>query len=186
MDLDSILERVKRKDRNAQRILYEAYAPVLMGIGMRYMNHVQEADDMVAEAFIKIFTRIGTFKEKGSFEGWMKRIMINECLMQIRINQRQHLHLPIDEVEVDIAPLAIDKISEEVVIRRIKALPERDRTVFNLDAIDGYKHREIAEILDISIHTSKSQRIMAKRRLQQLLKKNNKYISHESLEANTR
>jgi len=186
MDLDSILERVKRKDRNAQRILYEAYAPVLMGIGMRYMNHVQEAEDMVAEAFIKIFTRIGTFKEKGSFEGWMKRIMINECLMQIRKNQRQHLHLPIDEVEVDIEPVAIDKISEEEIIRTINSLPEGYRTVFNLYVIDGYKHREIAEILDISIHTSKSQLIMAKRRLQQLLKKNNKYISHESLEANTR
>src|SRR5690625_2457703 len=186
MGLYSKLERVKRKDRNAQRILYEADNTDLMDIGMRYMNHVQEAEDMVAEAIIKIFMRIGNFKEKGSFEGWMKRIMINECLMQIRKNQRQHLHLPIDEVEVDIEPVAIDKISEEEIIRTINSLPEGYRTVFNLYVIDGYKHREIAEILDISIHTSKSQLIMAKRRLQQLLKKNNKYISHESLEANTR
>src|SRR5690625_1368935 len=186
MELDSILERVKRKDRKAQRIMYEAYDHVRMGIGMRDRRHVQEAEHMGAGGLIKIFTRIGTFKEKGSFEGWMKRIMINECLMQIRKNQRQHLHLPIDEVEVDIEPVAIDKISEEEIIRTINSLPEGYRTVFNLYVIDGYKHREIAEILDISIHTSKSQLIMAKRRLQQLLKKNNKYISHESLEANTR
>src|SRR5690625_6110046 len=110
----------------------------------------------------------------------MKRIMINVCLMQIRKNQRQHLHLHIDEVEVDIEPVAIDKISEEEIIRTINSLPEGYRTVFNLYVIDGYKHREIAEILDISIHTSKSQLIIAKRRLKKTLKKKKKNKSNKT------
>lgn len=186
MDLDSILKGIKNKDRQAQRALYDTYAPVLMSIGMRYMKNVQQAEDMVAEAFIKIFTRIRTYKETGSFEGWMKRIMINECLMEIRKNQRRHLHVPIDEVDIDTDPVVLNKMSAEEIISTINELPEGYRTVFNLYVIDGYKHREIADILGISIHTSKSQLIMAKRKLQQLLKKNEEIIIHELLEINTR
>src|SRR5699024_1967328 len=169
-----------------QKALYEAYAPVLMAIGMRYMKYVQQSEDMVAEAFIKIFTRINIYKETGSFEGWMKRIMMNECLMQIRKNQRHHLHVPLDDVDIDIDPVAVDKMSAEEIIKTINELPEGYRTIFNLYVIDGYKHREIADMLGISIHTSKSQLIMAKRKLQQLLKKNEKITSHELLEINTR
>lgn len=186
MDLDSILKGIKNKDRQAQRALYDTYAPVLMSIGMRYMKDVQQAEDMVAEAFFKIFTRIHTYKETGSFEGWMKRIMINECLMEIRKNQRRNLHVSIDEVDLDTDPVALDKLSAEEIISTINELPEGYRTVFNMYVIDGYKHREIADILGISIHTSKSQLIMAKRKLQQLLKKNEEIINHELLEFNTR
>lgn len=186
MDLDSILKGIKNKDRQAQRALYDTYAPVLMSIGMRYMKDVQQAEDMVAEAFFKIFTRIHTYKETGSFEGWMKRIMINECLMEIRKNQRRNLHVSIDEVDLDTDPVALDKLSAEEIISTINELPEGYRTVFNMYVIDGYKHREIADILGISIHTSKSQLIMAKRKLQQLLKKNEEIINHELLEINTR
>src|SRR5699024_1662690 len=132
MDLDNVLKGIKKKDRKAQKALYEAYAPVLMAIGMRYMKNVQQSEDMVAEAFIKIFTRINTYKETGSFEGWMKRIMINECLMQIRKNQRHHLHVPLDDVDIDIDPVAVDKMSAEEIIKTINELPEGYRTIFNL------------------------------------------------------
>lgn len=184
MDLENILKGVKKKDRKAQKALYDAYAPLFMAIGMRYMKDVHLAEDMVAEAFIKIFTKIHTFKDAGSFEGWMKRIMINECLMQIRKNQRQHLHVPVEDVEINIDAIALDKMSADEILKVINELPEGYRTVFNLYVIEGYKHREIAEKLDISINTSKSQLIMAKRKLQKLLKKNKKIVNHETLGTN--
>lgn len=182
MDLNETLKGVRRKDRKAQKALYEAYAPVLMAIGIRYMKDVHLAEDMVAEAFIKIFTKIRSYKDEGSFEGWMKRIMINECLMQLRKNQRQYMYVPVEQAEIEIDPVALDELGEAEILKVVSELPEGYRTVFNLYVIEGYKHREIAEILGISIHTSKSQLIMAKRRLQEIIKKNIIGDYHEAMD----
>ena len=172
MQLDKLLRGIKKKDRKAQKALYEQYAPVFMGIAMRYLKNIPEAEDALAEAFIKIFTKIHTYKDKGSFEGWMKRIVVNECLMVLRQKRNQHMYVSLDDVDVEIDPQVIDKMSAEEIWEVIQELPEGYRTVFNLYEIEGLKHREIAKALDISIHTSKSQLIMAKRELRELLKKN--------------
>lgn len=172
MELDKVLRGIKKKDRKAQKALYEHYAPYFMAIAMRYLKNVPEAEDALAEAFIKIFTKVHTFKDKGSFEGWMKRIVVNECLMVLRQKRNQHLYVSIEDVEVEIDPVVIDQMSAEEIMDAIQELPDGYRTVFNLYELEGLKHREIADALDISIHTSKSQLIMAKRRLRELLKKN--------------
>lgn len=180
MQLDKVLRGIKKKDRKAQKALYEYYAPYFMAIAMRYLKNIPEAEDALAEAFVKIFTKVHSFKDKGSFEGWMKRIVVNECLMVLRQKRNQHLYVSLDDVEVDIDPVVIDQMSAEEIMDAIQELPDGYRTVFNLYEIEGLKHREIAEELDISIHTSKSQLIMAKRRLRELLKKNLSETNYES------
>lgn len=182
MELEDILRGVKKKNRKAQKALYDQYSPLFMAIAMRYMKNVHEAEDAVAEAFIKIFTKIKSFKEKGSFEGWMKRIVVNECLMLLRQKKKQHLYIPLDDVEIELDPEVIAKMSADEILAVIQELPDGYRTVFNLYEIEGLKHREVAEELDISIHTSKSQLIMAKRKLRELLKKNINKVSDEKHE----
>lgn len=182
MELDNILSGVKKKNRKAQKALYGQYSSLFMAISMRYLKDVHEAEDAVAEAFIKIFTKIKSFKGKGSFEGWMKRIVVNECLMMLRQKKKQHLYIPLDEVDIEIDPEVIDKMSADEILVVIRELPDGYRTVFNLYEIEGLKHREVAKELDISIHTSKSQLIMAKRKLRELLKKNISEVSNEKQE----
>ena len=182
MELDEILRGVKKKNRKAQKALYDQYSSLFMAIAMRYLKDIHEAEDAVAEAFIKIYTKIKSFKDKGSFEGWMKRIVVNECLMMLRRKKKQHLYIPLEDVEIQIDPEVIAKMSAEEILDVIRELPDGYRTVFNLYEIDGLKHREVAEELGISIHTSKSQLIMAKRKLQELLKKNMRNISDERQE----
>lgn len=179
MQPEKILSGVRKKNRKAQKALYDQYSSLFMAIAMRYLKDVQESEDAVAEAFIKIFTKIKSFNESGSFEGWMKRIVVNECLMILRKNKKQHLYVPLDDVVIELDPIVIDKLSAEEILDVVRELPEGYRTVFNLYEIEGLKHREIAEELGISIHTSKSQLIMAKRKLQELLKKNISIISDE-------
>ncbi|WP_236978280.1 RNA polymerase sigma factor [Membranihabitans maritimus] len=172
MDELKVIKGLKKGKRKFQKEVYNQYAPVFMAIGIRYLKSKHEAEDTVAEAFFKIFTKIKTYKNNGSFEGWMKRIMINECLMVLRKKQRSFLHIPLDNVEIEIPSDAVSQLGEDELLEMIAELPEGYRTIFNLYVVEGYKHREIADMLDISIHTSKSQLLMAKRKLQEELKKN--------------
>jgi len=131
-----------------------------------------EAEDALVEAFYKIFTKINRYSGGGSFEGWMKRILVNECLMKIRKSNNFRLHVDIENAydlgnEADV----ISKLSFDELISLMNELPKGYKTVFNLYVLEGYKHREIAELLDISINTSKSQLILAKKRMQELIKK---------------
>lgn len=175
--LKDIVKLCRKKDRQAQKELYEMYAPLFYAIALRYMKDHQEAEDVLVQAFFKIFQKLNTFKNEGSFEGWMKRIVINEALMALRKINHLHVAFDIDEYDVPEYSTAIDDLQYEELIELIEQLPEGYRTVFNLYEIDGYKHREIADILDISINTSKSQLIQAKKRLRQFIKKKVKQVS---------
>jgi len=147
------------------------YAPLFMSIAMRYMKNMEAAEDVMVMAFFKIFDNIHKFKGAGSFEGWMKRILVNEALMQIR--KRNNLYMTLELSEVDKADQAsvIDDMAYEDLLALLDELPPGYRTIFNMYVIEGYKHREIAELLDISINTSKSQLILAKKRMRELIKK---------------
>ncbi len=169
---DILLKGVRKRDRKAQKALYDQYAPLFMAIAMRYLKDKYESEDAVAEAFLKIFSKISSFRGKGSFEGWMKRILINECLMMIRQKKKLYMTVSLDEVDVELDPEAISHLNALEILDAIRELPDGYRTVFNLYEIEGLKHREIAEELDININTSKSQLIMAKKRLRDILKKN--------------
>jgi len=175
----NIISRCKKQDRVAQKALYEKYSPLFYCICKRYIKNATEAEDLLVESFYKIFSKIDQFKGEGSFEGWMKRIVINEALMRIRKQHNLNLHVDIEKAyELKEEAVAIDNLQYNEILELIKELPNGYRTVFNLYVIEGYKHREIAEKLDISINTSKSQLILAKKKLRDLYKKKHKQSSN--------
>lgn len=168
----NILARVKKQDRQAQQALYDKYAPLFYSICLRYVKQPMDAEDVMIESFYKIFSKISQFKDQGSFEGWMKRIVINESLMRIRKKNNLNLHIELEKAyDTKEEAVALDQLQYEELLSLLEELPQGYRTVFNLYVIEGYKHREIAELLNISINTSKSQLILAKKRLRELYKK---------------
>ncbi len=175
----NIIARCKKQDRIAQKALYEKYAPLFYTICLRYIKNTTEAEDLLVESFFKIFSKIDQYKGDGSFEGWMKRIVINESLMRIRKNNNLNLHVDIEKAyELKDEAKALSNIQYDEIIALIDELPTGYRTVFNLYVIEGYKHREIAEQLNISINTSKSQLILAKKKLALLYKKKHNHLNN--------
>lgn len=157
-------------DRNpiAQRKLYEKYAGMMMGVCRRYLPYTEEAEEALSNGFIKVFTHIDRYEFKGSFEGWIRRIMVRECLMYLR--SKKHIINYTDDIEQYEKPAEFSttlEMDSEELIMMIDALPDGYKTVFNLYAIEGYKHHEIAEMLDISTSTSKTQLMRARKVLQQ-------------------
>ncbi len=172
MNEADIIRGCKSQDRTAQKRLYEYYAPILLGICRRYVRNLTDAEDVLLEALYKIMSNINQYQGKGSFEGWMKRIAVNESLMFLR--KKHNFNISIDHIQV--AAVEENGVEEELfeadLLKILDQLPTGYKTVFNLYVIEGYKHREIAEKLGISINTSKSQLIQAKKKMASLLKKN--------------
>ncbi|MBK7870163.1 MAG: RNA polymerase sigma factor [Saprospiraceae bacterium] len=152
-------------------MLYDQYSPLLYGVCKRYVKTREDAEDVLVEAFFKILTNIHSFKGEGSFEGWMRRITVNEALMFLRKQHNFNLTVEINpQIDSELDPVSpVDELAARDILNLLDGLPTGYRTVFNLYAVEGYKHREIAEMLGISINTSKSQLILAKKRLQELL-----------------
>jgi len=161
-----IADCIKGKSK-AQKELYDRFAPVLMGLCVRYVKDVAEAEDIMIKGFMKVFQNIGQYEGKGSFEGWLKRIMVNESLMYIRKNKSMYL-----EVDIEYANRepnynwASSHLDAEDLQKLIEELPTGYRTIFNLYAIEGYSHKEIGEMLGINENTSKSQLSRARALLQ--------------------
>jgi RNA polymerase sigma factor (sigma-70 family) len=166
-DLEKLITDCKAGKRSAQSRLYELFAPKLFGVCLRYSRDETEAEDTLHEGFITIFNKIGQFAFKGSFEGWMKRIMVNISLEKCRTRYKMNT------VE-DITIYEYKSVNEDVyadmnadqLLDMISDLSPRYRMVFNLYAIDGYLHKEIAEMLNISEGTSKSNLARARKILQ--------------------
>jgi len=173
-----IIKACKSGDRKAQNMLFHQYAPLMLSICKRYLKQTEVAEDIMIHAFYKIFSKMDTFDHKGSFEGWMKRIVVNECLMELRKKKSQYLTVAIEDMTKEPEVAWQDTLEYEELLSLLNGLPDGYRTVFNLYVIEGYKHREIAEQLGVSINTSKSQLILARRKLQGLIKK--KYASRLS------
>lgn len=169
VDEIELIKRCRKGDRAAQKFLFEKYKSILYGLILRYVKNPATAEDVLSDAFLQIFDKIDTFRFQGSFEGWMKRIAINKSLMHLR--KHKDVSLTDNDFILDRtqAPSAIEELEHNEIIACIQELPEGYRAVFNLYVIEGYKHREIAEMLEISIHTSKSQLIMARKKLKELL-----------------
>lgn len=165
-----IIEKCRKNDRKAQKALYDQYSGLFYSIALRYMKKEMEAEDVLVMGFHKIFSNINKYTGEGSFEGWMKRIIVNEALMQLRKKDSLQNAVEISEVEMpDDDDILADMAYREIIVLLDK-LPMGYRTIFNLYVIEGYKHREIAEELGISINTSKSQLILAKKKLQELIR----------------
>jgi RNA polymerase sigma-70 factor (ECF subfamily) len=167
-----LIHACKRNDPKAQKLLYDKFSPMLFGICRRYIKGQEDAEDVFVHGMFKILTKIKGFREAGSFEGWMKRIMVNESLMFLRKSNNFNLVVEMDRIKIPSPENIIALISEREILELVDQLPTGYRTIFNLYVIEGYKHREIAEKLGISINTSKSQLILAKKKMQILLKKN--------------
>lgn len=181
MDDNKLAEGCKAGDRAAMKALYERFYSKMLGVCLRYSKNFADAEDYVQDGFIKIFSDIRSFKGKGSLEGWIRRVMVNSVLMQLRKTKREftynNLELTSDEsVEdsIDQAEEGHDKpdvldFTREEVVKLMQTLPVGFRQVLNMYVIDGYKHREIAEILNISVGTSKSQLNRARKLMNQKL-----------------
>jgi len=166
-----IVDQIKKGDAKAQKQLYDMYSPLFMSMAMRYMKNIESAEDVMVMGFFKIFDNINKFKGTGSFEGWMKRILVNEALMQIRKHNNLYMTLELSEVDKAYEASVVDDMAYADLLALMDELPPGYRTIFNMYVIEGYKHREIAELLGISINTSKSQLILAKKRMRELIKK---------------
>ena len=165
-----LVEACKNNDRIAQRLLYDRYSPAMFGVCLRYVKTREEAEDVLIEAFFKVLTNIGQYHGLGSFEGWIRRIVVNEALMFLRRRHNFNMTVEISAIDPPATPSrVVDELAAQDILKLLDQLPTGYRTVFNLYVLEGYKHREIAEILKISINTSKSQLILAKKRLQDLL-----------------
>jgi RNA polymerase sigma-70 factor (ECF subfamily) len=128
-----------------------------------------EAENILSEGFYRAFTRMGQYGFQGSFEGWLRKIMVNESLMHLRKKHDFNVALEASNIPVSNAVSVEEELAEKSILELLNHLPTGYRTVFNLYAIEGYKHKEIAKKLDISVNTSKSQLIKARKRLQVLI-----------------
>jgi len=153
MDIYQLVEDCKQNKAKAQAIVYKLFASKLYAACYKYSRNRQEAEDNLHDGFITIFNKIEQFKHKGSFEGWMKRIIINTTLEKYR--KDKVFHLIQEEVEDEITvELEESKLALEDLLKLIQQLPNRYRLVFNLYVLDGYSHKEIAQLLNISDGTS--------------------------------
>jgi RNA polymerase sigma-70 factor (ECF subfamily) len=164
----------KRNESQAMRKLYERYAPTMMGICVRYTNDRESAKDVLQEGFIKVFTKIDTFSEKGSFEGWMRRVFVTTALeflrehrFDISVTDDSDYENSRESFEVSV----IEKLSAEDIIKCISELPPGYQLVFNLFAVEGYSHAEIAKMLHIKEASSRSQFLHARKLLQTKIEK---------------
>lgn len=167
---EALIQGCVRGEPGAQKELYNRFSARMYGLCYRYVKNAMEAEDVLVTAFMKVFDKIHQFKHDGSFEGWLRRIVVNESLTYLRRNRALYLEaeLELADREPDYASLG-DRLEEEELISMIRELPTGYGIVFNLYAIDGYSHREIAEQLGISENTSKSQLSRARAYLQKML-----------------
>jgi len=175
MNEEEILIGCQANNENAQKYLFDRYSRIMTGVCMRYADSYEEAQDIVQDAFIKVFKKIETFSGKGSLEGWIRRIMINTALDYLRSIKNERFHLDVDEVEFLLhkKEMIVESLQAQDLLKIIRTLPVGYRTVFNLYAIEGFSHKEIAKQLNISENTSKSQYSRARSLLQKKLEKLN-------------
>jgi RNA polymerase sigma factor (sigma-70 family) len=171
LDLKELINDCKNNNRKAQEQLYRLYSGKLFAVCLKYSRNYAEAQDNLQDGFLIVFQKIGQYSFKGSFDGWLKRVMINNVLQQYR--QQTFLSLVNEDIAEDYEiELDDDDISLDYLLKIIQELPDRYRLVFNLYVIDGYSHAEIAEMLNINIGTSKSNlargRMILKEKIEQL------------------
>jgi len=163
-----------RQDRRGQQLLYQRYYGKLLGICMRYTGHKEEATDVLNRAFFKIFQKLDQYKETGPFGGWLSKIVFHTAIDYVRTQAKYREVIDYNsEKEMEINPEVIDQLYAEDLYKAIQELPIHARTVFSLYVVDGYKHREIGELLKISEQTSKYHLAAARKTLQQKLSQYN-------------
>ena len=173
MDDESLIAGCIKGNQLAQKTLFDSFSPKFFALCLRYMKSTDDAEDVLQEGMVKIFTKLPEYKGKGSFEGWMRRIVVNTCLDQIRKNQKLKFDVSIDKEEYKLSMNAhiLENMSANELIEEIKKMPPGYRVVFNMFAIEGYSHQEIAEKLGVKESTSKSQYLRARAYLKERISK---------------
>lgn len=175
MTEEAIIQGCLKQQAAAQKALYDRYSVKMLSVCYRYAHNREDAEDMLQEGFIKVFSQIHTFKNQGSFEGWVRRIMVHTCINNLKKNKKFNesvdlLHAAALQVREENIPSIIQA---KQVVECIRMLPMGYRTVLNLYAIEGFSHREIGTILDIEESTSRSQYTRAKAMLEDILIRKN-------------
>lgn len=174
MSLSELIQGCLEKNTKSQEQLYQLYAGKLFSVCLKYSRNYVEAEDNLQDGFLIIFDKIGQYKFTGSFDGWAKRVMINNVLQQYR--KTSFLELVNDVVDETSIEIDDENISLEFLLKIIQELPDRYRLVFNLYVMDDYSHKEISEMLGITIGTSKSNLARAKMSLKEKIDKSQEKI----------
>jgi RNA polymerase sigma factor (sigma-70 family) len=173
MTEEAILQGCLHNQPVAQRELYNRFSPKMLAVCYRFAHNREDAEDMLQEAFIKVFSQIHTFQNKGAFEGWIRRIIVHTCINHLKKNKRFNESVDIINASgVQVREESIPSIVQaKQIVECIRLLPIGYRTVLNLYAIEGYSHKEIAGMLEIEESTSRSQYTRAKQMLEEILLK---------------
>lgn len=175
MTEQDLIQGCIRGERKCQEAVFRLYAGKMLVVCIRYARHRMEAEDMLQDAFIKVFRYINKFQHKGSFEGWIRRIVVNTALKNIDKKSFTNEQIGIeDEKDTGALPNVYSDLGEAELLKMVGSLPDGYRLVFNLYAIEGYSHKEIADLLDIGESTSRSQLVKARKLLQEMILKTQK------------
>ncbi|HLW32264.1 MAG TPA: RNA polymerase sigma factor [Aequorivita sp.] len=156
MKIEDIIKQCVKNDRTAQNELFRKYKDTLFFISLKYCRNEADAEDNLHDTFITIFQKIKTYKNKGSFEGWMKRITIYKAIDKYKAQKPVNIQINDDLLEGEVTVEEGSNLSLDQLLKLIQELPDQYRLVFNLYQLDGFKHKEIASLLGISENTSKS------------------------------
>ncbi len=170
---ENLIVACKKMQRDAQRQVYEQLSPKLYRTCKRYLKKEEEIEEALADAFYTIFTKLDQLKEIQAFEGWARKIAVNQCLHQLKRNINFNLYLEDTKLHLQPESLPETNLEEEDLLNLLNYIPDGCKTIFNLFVIEGYGHKEIATMLTISEGTSKSQLNVAKKKLKELV--NNHY-----------
>jgi len=178
-----IIELCAKHDRKAQQVLYDKYSRLLLGVCLRYATDKAEAEDILQDSFLKIFFSIKDFTGSGSFIGWLRKVAVNTAITHYHKNLKYRYHVDIEEyvtIEAGVMSFEEDFYTSDELYKVLNELPTGYRMVFNLYAVEGFKHKEIAEMLGIDTNTSKSQYSRAKAVIRDKLEKLGKLRSSYS------
>ncbi len=171
MDIEQLISGCREQDLRSQKALYDLLHPQMFGVCLRYARDRDQAQDLLQEGFVKVFQKIDSFKGTGSFIGWVKRIMVNTALEHFRKQKAgaEEVELEHESMMVVADDNVVSDMSAKDILRLVQQLPSGYRMVFNLFAIEGYSHQEIADQLNISANTSYSQYHRARAMLKKML-----------------
>lgn len=169
MITETHISACKKLQRDAQRQVYEYMSPKLYRTCKRYLKKEEEIEEVLADAFYTIFTKIEQLKEHGAFEAWARKITVNHCLYQLKRNVNFNLYLEDTKFQIQPESAQETPLEEEDLLKLLERIPDGCKTIFNLFVIEGYGHKEIALMLNISEGTSKSQLNVAKTKLKDLV-----------------
>jgi RNA polymerase sigma-70 factor (ECF subfamily) len=171
---EKLIQACIDEQKSAQKELYDFFAPKMYYVCLRYARHEMEAQDMLQDGFIKVFDNIAKFKNNGSFEGWVRRIMVNTSLNHCRKRSFKQEQIGIEDYQDKVvSSKAISNLSEQELLKLIQGLPDGYRMVFNLYVIEGYSHREIADLMGTTESTSRSQLAKSRKWMQKVLTEQN-------------